>query len=119
MSTPTTSSRSDPFTPCSSKALAIMVVLDMAMMAPVNKLSIGVQPSNRPVAKPSHTIKLDCSSAVRLAPGPSFTSLPRLNSSPSENISRITPSSDSVSTTARSTNKGTGKFGPMMKPAKM
>ena len=97
----------------------MMVVLEMAMIEPVNKLSSVVQPNRRPVTKPSQIIKLDCKSAVRLAPAPSFTSLPRLNSRPSENMSKITPSSDRVWTICRSATTGIGTFGPMMKPAKM
>ena len=67
----------------------------------------------------SQIIKLDCRSAVSPALGPRRTSLPRLNSSPSENISRITPSSERVWITWRSATSGTGTFGPMMKPARM
>ena len=44
MRIPTTISRSFPETRCSWKALATMVVLEMATTAPVNRLSTAVQP---------------------------------------------------------------------------
>ena len=93
--------------------------LEMAMTAPANKLSIVLHPSTRPAMNPSHIIKLAWSNAVSPAVGPSRTSFPRLKSSPSENIRRITPSSDSVWTTSRSANSGRGTFGPTMNPARM
>ena len=49
-STPNTRSRSGPDTFKSSKALATMVVLATATMAPVKTLSSTVQPSARPTA---------------------------------------------------------------------
>ena len=48
MSTPTTSSRSRPRRRCSSNALAMIVVLEMATMAPAKTLSSVVQPRSRP-----------------------------------------------------------------------
>ena len=45
------------------------------------------------------------------------TSLRMLNSSPSENISRITPSSDSARTVCGSATRGIGMCGPMIIPA--
>ena len=44
-------------------------------------------------------------------------SLRRLNSRPSENISRMTPSSDIVWVSGSSTNSGTGRCGPTTTPA--
>ncbi len=57
-------------------------------------------------------MRLHCTSAVTPAVGPTATSLPRLNSSPSENISRMTPSSESVWTIAESATSGIGTCGP-------
>ena len=116
---PTTSSRSGPRMPCSSNAFAMIVVLEIATIAPANRLSIVVQPNHCPHRKPIQTIRLDWSSAVRLAVGPSPSSLLGLNSSPSENISRMTPSSESVWMICRSANSGNGTFGPTRKPARM
>ena len=116
---PTTSWRSFPVIACSSKALAMIVVLEMAMTAPANKLSRPVQPSKRPIVNPSHTMRLDCSSAVSPAVGPTSASLRRLNSRPRENISRMTPSSDSVCTTTGSATSGIGTWGPTISPAMM
>ena len=95
----------------------MIVVLEIAMTAPANRLSSGVQPNRRPIMKPSHTITLDCSSAVRLAVGPTAMSLRRLNSRPSENISKMTPSSDNVCTTPESATSGMGTWGPTIRPA--
>ena len=46
-------------------------------------------------------MKLHCRTAISEALGPTRRSFCRLNSVPSENISRITPSSDSVRTMSR------------------
>ena len=119
MRMPTTRSRSFPLTCCSSNTLAMIVVLEIAMIAPVNKLSRLVQPNRRPSMNPSHSIRLDCNSAVSPADGPTAASLGKLNSSPSENISRITPSSESVCTTPTSATSGIGRCGPTMRPAIM
>ena len=58
-STPTTRLRKAPRTRRSSKTLAMMVVLDMATMAPAKTHSMAVQPKARPVRNPSHTMMLD------------------------------------------------------------
>ncbi len=118
-STPTTKSRSRPRTFRSSNALAMMVVLDIATIAPAKTLSIADQPNARPARKPSQTMMLDCTSAVIPDVGPTCTSLRRLNSSPRPNMSRMTPSSESVWTTPRSATSGTGTWGPTMRPARM
>ena len=97
----------------------MMVVLEIATIAPAKKLSRGVQPNARPVTKPSQIITLLWITAVSPAVGPTRTSFFRLNSSPSENMSRITPSSDSVCTIAGSAISGIGTCGPMMRPAMM
>ena len=119
ISTPTTSSRSVPVMPCSSNAFAMMVVLEIAMMAPANRLSTAVHPNRRPIVNPSHTMRLDWSSAVRPAVGPTAISLRRLNSRPRKNINRITPSSESVCTTSGLATSGMGTWGPTINPARM
>jgi hypothetical protein len=116
---PTTSSRSLPRISCSSKALAMMVVLEMAMIAPVNRLSSTVQSKARPIAKPSHSISTHWTSATSPAEGPSSISLPRRNSRPSANMSRMTPSSDSVWVAPTSANSGKATCGPTSTPARM
>ena len=55
--------------------------------------------------------------AVMPAVGPTFFSCFRLNSRPSENITRMTPSSDSAVTIAWSATRGMGRCGPMINPA--
>ena len=96
-----------------------MVVLEIAMTAPVKRLSSVVHPKSCPTTYPSHTMMLDCRTAVRPAVGPTCASLRMLNSRPSENISRMTPSSESVRTTALSATSGIGTCGPTIKPAMM
>lgn len=86
----------------------MIVVLEIAMIAPVKKLSMGVQPKAWPTTKPSQSMMLDWIAAVRPAVSPTRTSVRRLNSRPSENTSRMTPSSESVSTTSRSATSGIG-----------
>src|SRR5690349_12719256 len=75
------------------------------------------QPSARPIRYPSHIIALVSPTAIAPAAGPTLISLRRLNSRPSENISRMTPSSANVRTIPSSATSGIGVFGPMMKPA--
>ncbi len=117
--TPTTRSRSGPRTRSSSNALAMMVVLDIATMAPAKMLSSTVQPSARPAQNPSQTMRLDWMTAVTPAVGPTRISFRGLNSSPRANMSRMTPSSERVSTTCRSATSGMGRYGPTIRPARM
>ena len=58
---PKTSSATLPLTFCSSNALTMMVVLEMAIIAPANRLSSAVQPNSRAgdVAEPDHQAALD------------------------------------------------------------
>ena len=74
----------------------MIVVLEIATSAPVKRLSRGLQPNARPSTKPSQSMSAHWISAVTPAVGARDTSLPSRNSSPSANINRITPSSDSV-----------------------
>ena len=62
---------------------------------------------------------LDCTTAVVPEVGPTATSFRRLNSSPSANMRRMTPSSESVWTIPTSATSGTGTCGPTMRPARM
>ena len=116
--TPTTRSLSRPRTFRSSKAFAMMVVLEIATIAPAKTLSTGVQPRASPTSEPSHAMMLVSTSAVTPAMGPTCTSLRSLNSSPRPNMSRTTPSSESVRTAPRSATRGTGTWGPTMRPAR-
>ena len=97
----------------------MIVVLEMAMTAPANRLSRPVHPRRRPIVNPSQIMKLVSSRAVSPAVGPTSASLRRLNSSPSENIRRMTPSSESVCTTTGSATRGIGTWGPTISPAMM
>jgi hypothetical protein len=105
--------------PCSSNAFAMIVVLETATMAPANTLSSVVQSSSRPATKPSQIITLHWISAVTPAVGAARNSFATLNSRPSPNIRRITPSSDNVSTISASATSGIGTCGPMIRPARM
>ncbi len=61
----------------------MIVVEDIATIAPAKTLSSTVHPNARPAMKPSHTMMLDWTRAVIPAVGATCTSLRRLNSSPS------------------------------------
>ncbi len=67
ISIPITSSRSCPLMPCSSNALAMIVVLEIAMIAPAKMLSRVVQPKARPAMNPSQTMMLDWITAAARA----------------------------------------------------
>ncbi len=95
----------------------MMVVLEIAMIAPANTLSSTVQPKARPRPKPRNTITLLWSTAMIPAVGATRNSFRRLNSRPSANISRMTPSSARVCTSPSSATRGTGMCGPMIIPA--
>ena len=114
---PTTSSRSRPPIRSSSNTLAMIVVLEIATIAPVKTDSSGVQPNARAARKPSIATIGTSVTAVIPAVGPTCASLPRLNSSPSENISSTTPSSESVRTIPGSATIGIGTCGPTITPA--
>ncbi len=83
--------------PSSSSALMMIVVEDIARIAPRKMAFTFVQPKSRPASYPSHPISRISIVAAITAVLPTSASLRRLNSSPSENIRRITPSSESVS----------------------
>ena len=92
----------------SSNTLAMMVVEEMATIAPAYSASRPVQPSTRPARPPSTIITLTCTTATKPAVPPTRTSLPMVNSSPMEKSSRTTPSSESWRTISRSATNGTG-----------
>ncbi len=96
----------------------MIVVLEIATIAPVNRLSTVVQPSSLPAVNPSHAIRLVSTTAVMPAVGPTRSSVRSWNSSPSENISRITPKSERVCTISRSATSGMGRCGPTIRPAR-
>ncbi len=106
--------------PISASTLMITVVDDIESMAPRNRLSVLLQPKSLPSSKPTQPIPRISSEAAMTAVPPTFLSLPRLNSSPSENMSRMMPISASVLMLSWLVNSGNGGVcGPMMKPARM
>jgi len=95
----------------------MMVVLEMATTAPAYRLSSTDQPNAWPTAYPRNAIVLVSRIAITPTVGPSRSSFRSLNSSPSANIRRMTPSSAKVRTSASSATSGTGRCGPMTSPA--
>jgi hypothetical protein len=95
----------------------MIVVDEMATMAPPKTLSSVVHPSSCPVRYPKPNMALVSTSAMSPTVGATTASLRRLNSSPRPNMSRITPSSESVATMLRSAKSGTPMYGPMIMPA--
>jgi hypothetical protein len=116
---PNTISVERPRSARSANALTMMVVLEMATAAPAYRLASTDQPSTRPASWPNQIMKLVSSTAMITTVQPARISRRKWNSSPSENMSRITPSSESVRTVASSATSGTGRCGPMMSPASM
>jgi hypothetical protein len=122
MSSKTSTAKTSPFTAsgglCSSKALATSMVDEMATAAPTNRLSRAVSPSSRsPARKPRENISPTSMTQVSAAPAPTRAMRRMLNSRPIENISRMTPSSDSVVTSCASATTPVGRCGPMISPA--
>ncbi len=117
-STENTRSRKGPRVPCSSKTLAMIMVLDTARAAAVSALSRGPQPRPRPARKPSQVVRPTWTTPRNTAGIPSRASLRKSNSRPTENISRITPSSARVWTFCTWATRGTGTWGPTMRPAR-
>ncbi|MCY1176474.1 hypothetical protein D9M73_167480 [compost metagenome] len=80
----------------SLSALTMMVVEEMARIAPRNSESMVLQPNQRPISKPIQIISTISRNAAINAVAPTLNSLRRLNSRPRQNIRKITPSSASV-----------------------
>jgi hypothetical protein len=118
-STESTPSRRGPLTPCSSKSLAMIMVLEMARAAPMNALWATLHPRARPARNPSQEVMPSCMVPMTRAEGPLRRSLRTSNSSPTQNRSSTTPSSARVLTFSTSATRGTGTWGPTMRPASM
>ena len=95
----------------------MIVVLEIPVIAPAKMLSIRVKPSICPTRYPTETITVHSKSATAPAFWLTCTSFLTLNSRPSENISRITPSSESARTVCGSATSGIEMCGPMIIPA--
>lgn len=70
------------------------MVLDTARAEPRKMLSVTVHSSRRPTPKPAHTMTLIWTSPVTPDRGNTRTSRRMLNSSPTENMTRMTPNSE-------------------------
>ena len=95
----------------------MMVVLEMAHMAAANRLSVPSKPSMRPEKNPIHATKLHSMSATRPPLGAMRISRRMLNSSPSENMMRMTPTSERGRARSSETETPSGAEGPTMSPA--
>ena len=106
--------------PIVSSALAMIVVEEMERMAPRKMASIRLQPIHFPTSKPTKNIPAISTTAATTAGKPTSLSLRKLKCSPMENISRITPSSESVLIASSSeTSETGGVFGPIKMPARI
>ncbi|MND89387.1 hypothetical protein D3C81_1039070 [compost metagenome] len=74
----------------------MMVVEEIARIAPRNSESMVLHPNQRPISKPIQIISTISRNAAINAVAPTLNSLRRLNSRPKQNIRKITPSSASV-----------------------
>jgi hypothetical protein len=117
MSTPNTIRVNRSRIRCSANAFTMIVVLEMAMIAPAYTLSMTDQPKSRPTRKPVATMALVWRMAITDAVGPTANRFRRLNSSPSANMSRMTPSSERIRTIPSSATSGIGTWGPRIMPA--
>ena len=99
------------------KARAMIVVDEMATMAPVNTLSTADHPSSSATTTPRPNMALVSSRATSPETGASRSILRSENSRPMENISRTMPTSASEETVAASAMRGTGTCGPTIMPA--
>lgn len=94
-STPKTSPANPLSFRCSSSNVFAMIVVDeMAIMPPRNRLVRSGQPSRVPHVNPATIISPISMSAVRMAGRPAVASLVILNSSPRPNMRKMTPISD-------------------------
>ncbi len=74
----------------------MMVVEEIARMAPRNSESMVFQPNQRPISNPIQIIRTISRNAAMKAVAPTLNNLRRLNSSPRQNIRKMTPSSARV-----------------------
>ncbi|MCY1271330.1 hypothetical protein D9M70_198860 [compost metagenome] len=98
----------------------MMVVEDIARIAPRNSESMVFQSNSRPIPKPAQIIRVISRNAAMNAVAPTWNSLRKLNSSPRQNIRKITPSSARVLIVSSSCTRANGGVcGPMIIPAMM
>ena len=106
--------------PIASKAFAIIVVEEMERIAPRKMASIRLQPIHLPASYPTRNIPAISTTAATTAAIPTSRSFRKLKWIPIENISRITPSSESVLIASSSVTRETGGvFGPIKIPARI
>ena len=97
-----------------------MVVDEIAMIPPSNKLSILDHPKSCPEINPMTSIMVTSKSPVIAAVLPTFTNFLKLNSKPKLNSKKITPISAHISMVLISVMDGKiAKFGPTSKPARI
>ena len=80
----------------SLRIFTIIVVDEIESMAPRKSESKDDHPNKRPIPYPVAIMNTISSKAVTNAATPTFLNLSRLNSRPSENIKKMTPSSANV-----------------------
>jgi hypothetical protein len=101
----------------SSNTLAMIIVLEMDTSAAANRLSIRLHPRAWPTTYPSDRQRPISTAAMSPAVEASRPIFRSVKPRPSENIRRMTPSSESVRTVPTSATRGRKSFGPMMNPA--
>ncbi|MCY1188301.1 hypothetical protein D9M73_293890 [compost metagenome] len=98
--------------------MTIIVVEEIARIAPRNSESMVLHSNHRPISKPIQIIRTISRKAAMKAVAPTLNSLRRLNSRPRQNIRKITPSSASVLIVCSSWIRPNGGVcGPIIKPA--
>ena len=106
--------------PIASNALAMIVVEEMDRTAPRKMASIRCHPSHWPASYPTRNMPAISTTAATTAAIPTSRSFRKLKCNPMENISRITPSSESVLIASSSVTRETGGvFGPIKMPARI
>ena len=96
----------------------IIVVEEIEIIPPKNKLSIELQPKACPVIKPIPNIKRTSVTAVTVAPRPTANNFLKLNSKPKQNNKMITPISAQILIASLSCTVGKKlTSGPTKKPA--
>ena len=115
----TTRANSCRISPKPSNVLAIMVVEEMAIMAPKKTLSNFPQPKQCPRDWPKKNMPLISTNAATMATAPTSLSLRRLKCNPTENIKSTTPRSARVliPCSLETKLKG-GVLGPIRIPAR-
>ena len=102
-----------------SNAFETTIVLEIARHAPAKIAAVGDHPKTREMMPPIVSVNATSNTAVSAAAGPMRAIVVSLSSSPTANISKITPSSESTATSSESPTSGTGTFGPITMPARM